>query len=451
MTTTLPSNELRMPVLGADMTEGTIVEWLVAPGDHVARGDIVAVVETDKADIEIETFENATIRELIVQPGERVPVGTPIATIEPDDEPDVERSRHRLAEPASVAATPTPARATDGSARVASPVIRHLADERHLDLAGVAGSGPGGRVTRDDVERASAMPADTPATTPERPVPRAPVGHGRRITPRARRAAAEAGLAANDLDALAAHGQVVTADDVDRYTATRRPPEPPAGIDPIRQRIGALMSRSWQEIPHFHLEQQLDLTGMLERLRSTNEERPIGDRILPVAPLLAAVASAARAVPECNGWWRDGFVSAERVDIGIVVSLRSGGIIVPTIERADELDVEALMARVRDLVGRSRRGRLRSSDVGTAGLTVTNLGDQGADAVFGVIHPPQVALIGLGATREVVVADGGEVRTGLAVRASLAGDHRAIDGLTGSRFLGEMQRAIDGLLGEEPT
>ncbi len=437
MTDTAASTaELRMPALGADMTEGRIVEWLVEPGDHVERGEIVAVVETDKADIEIEVFQAARIGRFLVEPGEVVPVGTPIAELEttprgagPEEAPEAREA-------------PTP-----HATHVTSPLVRHLAEQHHVDIAHVHGTGPGGRVTRSDVEHAaSTIPEPSPEPSPE---PAQAPGGRPRVTPRARRLAEEAGIPGERLADLAANGRPVTGADVLDAGREARGPQVP-DVDPMRRRIAELMARSWREIPHYHLERRLDVGDLLDRLRSLNEQRSVADRILPAAVLLAGVAAAAQGVAECNGWWRDDrFHAADHVDIGVVLSLRSGGVIVPTIANADELDVDAMMGRLREIVERARRGRLRGSDLAEASITVTNLGDQGADAVFGVIHPPQVALVGLGAVRDDVWADGDSVRVARTVRASLSGDHRATDGLTGSVFLAEMNRALDRLLREE--
>ena len=399
VTDTPAAIEFLMPSLGADMTEGSVVEWLVAPGDHLARGDLVAVVETDKSDIDVEIFEAATMREFLVPIGERVPIGTPIALIEPD------QPSRRVASERRVAAQPVPT------------------------AAGVT------------VRRPSVAPP-TPEAPPEPAAP-APSDRPRvRVTPRARRMAVAAGLSARQLDALAVDGRPVTGDDV-----ARMPP-----VDPMRRKIAELMSRSWREIPHYHLERRLDLTAALHHLRTANTSLPIADRILPAALLLAATARAAHTVPECNGWWLDDrFVAADHVHVGVVLSLRTGGVIVPTISDADELDVVATMHRLGQLVDRARHGRLRASDLSPATITVTNVGDQGADVVFGVIHPPQVALVGFGAVHDEVWPDesGSDVRP--TVRASLAGDHRATDGVTGSRFLAELQRALSHLLPQEAS
>ncbi len=447
--TTSTTTAFAMPSLGADMDEGRIVEWLVAPGDHVDRGQIVVVVETDKSDIEVEVFEPATVEELLVGVGELVPVGTPIARMTPDHGPaaPVQESVAKAVPVAAVAervATSAQRRTEGEVGHVTSPVLRHLAEELHVDASHLRGSGPGGRVLRADVELAA------------RP-------RGRRITPRARRLMAERDLTPEHF----ADRSLVTGVDVLAASTTEEPPVEPSTAEPstlrrsesqgtrqqsMRRHIAELMSRSWREIPHYHLAQRLDLSIALDRLGAANEQRPLAERIVPGALLLCAAARAAAEVPQCNGWWRGGhFEQSDTVDLGLVLSLRSGGIIVPTIQRADELSPTEMMQRMTELVQRARQGRLRSSDLGEASLTVTSLGERGADEVFGVIHPPQVALVGFGAVRDEVWPAGD--RTGIVVRptvaATLAGDHRATDGVVGSRLMARMQTLLDGVLPDE--
>jgi pyruvate dehydrogenase E2 component (dihydrolipoamide acetyltransferase) len=228
-------------------------------------------------------------------------------------------------------------------------------------------------------------------------------------------------------------------------------PEPaPSRQDTMRRHIADLMARSWREIPHYHLTQRLDLTLAMERLTATNESRALADRIVPGALLLCAAARAAAKVPQCNGWWHGGrFEQSDTVDLGLVLSLRTGGIIVPTIQRANELSPIEMMRRMTDLVQQARQGRLRSSHLGEASITVTSLGDRGADSVIGVIHPPQVALVGFGAVRDALWPANGTAVVRPTVHASLAGDHRATDGLIGSRFLAQMQALLDGAIPAE--
>ena len=431
------TDDFSMPSLGADMTEGRITEWLVSPGDEVERGQIIVVVETDKSDIEVEVFDAGQVLEILVEEGELVPVGMPIARIGSGDASTPIAGRQ---EPAVKAPEPSPITpplpagpTTDEASHVNSPLIRHLADDLHVDTEHVDGTGPGGRVRRDDVVAAS---------------------HHRRqrITPRARRLMHERGVAAATLG----DHEIVTGDDIISLAASRaagaehEPHERPSRAETMRLRIASLMSTSWADIPHYHVAKRIDLSTALDRLQSANEERPLSERLVPGALLLCAAARAAAAVPTCNGWWRDDrFQRADDVNLGVVLSLRGGGIIAPTIEHADQLSPIELMNRLTELVLRARQGRLRASDLVEASITVTNLGDLGADSVSGVIHPPQVALVGLGAVHdEIWPVDGAPVARPT-VHATLAGDHRATDGLAGSKLLGNMQTLLDGPLLEE--
>jgi pyruvate dehydrogenase E2 component (dihydrolipoamide acetyltransferase) len=427
-----------MPSLGADMTEGRITEWLVQPGDQVERGQIVVIVETDKSDIEVEVFEAATVVELLAGEGEMIAVGTPIARFA---DPGVDVGD----EPPMPAEQPTPTSTdTTAASHVTSPMIRHLADELHVDPEHVHGTGPGGRVHRDDVEAAS--------HTTQRP----------RITPRARRLMHERGID----PATVADQAYVSGDDVLSMTVAAQPERPTAETKPdetapapaqrpsraetMRRHIAELMTRSWDEIPHFHITKLLDLASATDRLAVVNEQRALADRVVPGTLLLCAAARAAAKSQACNGWWRDGsFVPADDVRLGVVLSLRTGGILVPTIAGADKLSPADMMVRLAELVQRARQGRLRASDMDEATITVTSLGDRGADSVSGVIHPPQVAILGFGAIHDEVLPIDGTPTVRTVVHASLAGDHRAIDGLTGSRYLAQLQTLLDGSLLEE--
>jgi pyruvate dehydrogenase E2 component (dihydrolipoamide acetyltransferase) len=418
--------EFRMPSLGADMEEGTIVEWRVHPGDAVRRGDIVAVVDTDKSDIEIEVFDDATIVELLVQEGGRVPVGTPIALLSTGVglvSPPTGATRGAEVETAPVLATTAPVLTASATA-VTSPLLRHLADELHVDARSIHGTGPGGRVHRDDVIAASGV--DRPTTG------------RRRVSPRARRLATERGI---DLGAIAVLDRPVIGDDVLACRASSRHDKPSS--DRMRAAIASLMTESWATIPHYHLSTRIDLTPALSWMESENETRPVAQRLIPSALLLRAIAMAAARAPSINGWWRDGRLeSASTVDLGVVVSLRTGGLIVPTITDADRLTLEELMHRLSDLVGRARRGRLKSSETGPASLTVTNLGDLGVHEIHGVIHPPQVAIVGVGAIHDEPWVLDGQVLVRRVAHVTLAGDHRASDGLAGAAFLTTLERLL---------
>jgi pyruvate dehydrogenase E2 component (dihydrolipoamide acetyltransferase) len=203
----------------------------------------------------------------------------------------------------------------------------------------------------------------------------------------------------------------------------------------MRRAIAELMARSAREIPHYHLATTVDMAPALAVVAARNTSRPPAERLLPAALVLKATALAAAEVPGFNGTWDDGYVPAPSVDLGVAVALRGGGLLVPAIHDADRLSLDELMESLRDLVARARSGRLRGSEVAGPTLTVTNLGDQGAEEVHGVIYAPQVALVGVGRVVERPWAEDGMLGVRPTVRLTLAADHRASDGHAGSRFL----------------
>ncbi|MGW5342729.1 2-oxo acid dehydrogenase subunit E2 [Streptomyces sp. HUAS TT3] len=424
--------EFTMPSLGADMDEGTLVEWLVAEGAEVARGDVVAVVETAKSTIEVECFASGTVTELLVEPGTTVPVGTPLAVITP-------------AAPGPPPVTPGPVPA---EAALATPLVRHQAADEGVNLQGVHGTGRGGRITRADVSRAA-----RPAT-------------GRiAASPLARRLAESLGVDLTTVKGTGSRG-AVKADDVRAAAGTRSsatgstvlaeqaaaigPPPPPAAratratpSPDDRTAIARLMSRAKREIPHYYLSTTIDLAEALGWMRQQNSTRPVPERFVPIALMLKAVALAACEVPELNGHWADGrFVPATGVRLGTAVSLRGGGLVAPALADADRMPLPELMASLKDLVSRARHGRLRASETADPTLTVTNLGDQGVESVFGVIYPPQVAMVGLGRITDRPVAVDGMLAVHPTVTATLSADHRASDGATGARFLTALDRLL---------
>lgn len=472
-----------MPSLGADMTEGTVVEWLVEPGDEVSKGDIVAVVDTTKSAIDVECFASGVVDRLLVETGTTVPVGTPLALISPAvaengesarSEPGAPTGGDREGQPTGPlpqASPPLPPETgLSGGTIAATPFVRHLAEEAGLDLASVHGTGPGGRITRADVQEEAAA-RNAPGTE-------AGPGHEEdgvriRATPLARRTAAQVGvdLAAihgtgqggavrvADVRAAAAKENVPAADDratdlgaaaAGHDEAGGRPEKAAAGQEPattghgdttdrlaaMRRANADLMARSKHEIPHYYLSTTVDLGNAVAWLREKNRELPVQERLVTTAVLLKATALAARHVPQLNGFWTDeGFTHEPAVHLGVAVSLRGGGLVAPAIRDAADLPLLDLMARLREVVARARTGRLRASEATSATITVTNLGDQGVEAVFGVIYPPQVALVGMGRVVERPWAVDGLLGVRPVVTVTLSADHRASDGATGARFL----------------
>lgn len=460
--------EFTMPSLGADMDEGTVIEWLVKPGDTVSRGDVVAVVDTAKAAVDVECFDSGVIEDILVQPGVAVPVGTPLAVIGTADgvkPKPASKPKPKLApatapapvaalkpEPAAVPAPrlePPPPAPRPPSPRprplVVGPLVRKLSAELGVDLTTVHGTGRGGAITRADVQRA-ARPVPTP--TAARPVPAPTPSSRAKVTPYARRLAKELGVDLTQIAASASDG-VVRAGDVRASKPAPVTPEPRAvtpAVDKaqaMRQATARLMARSKREIPHYYLSTTIDMSAAMARLAELNRDLPVGRRVLPIALVLWACARAAVKVPQLNGSWTgERFEPGAGVHLGMAVSLRGGGLIVPVIANATELGPVELMDRVRDLVTRARGGRLRGSELTGATITVTNLGDRGVESVFGVIYPPQVALVGVGKVVDRPWAVGGLLGVRPVVTVTLSADHRATDGHTGARFLETVEKLL---------
>jgi pyruvate dehydrogenase E2 component (dihydrolipoamide acetyltransferase) len=380
-----------MPKLGADMTEGRVVEWLKQPGDAIARGEVVLVIETDKANVEVESWAAGKLEKILVEPGDAwLPVGTPLAVVATEGPaeaapPLAAAPAAPVARPAAAAprvAAPPPGRPAGERLHV-SPIARRRAEELRLDLAAVTGTGPDGRVTLDDVERAAvARPVARPATPAEKQ-------------------------------------------------------------QRMRDAIAAAMARSKREIPHYYLGTTIDVTRALAWLAEANAQRPVTERLLPGALLIKATALALREVPELNGFWLNGRAERrEAIHVGVAISLRGGGLVAPALLDADREPLDALMRGLRDLVQRARAGSLRGAEMTEPTVTVTNLGERGVETVYGVIYPPQLALVGFGAVVERPWVVDGQVLARPVVNATLSADHRASDGHRGAILLEALARLL---------
>ena len=386
-------SDFLLPSLGADMESARVVEWLVAVGDEVHSGDLIALIETDKGLIDVEVFEDGVIESLIAPLDQDLPVGTLLARIRnagaaapgaaaraPDATAPQPAAPQRAAASAAAASVATHSAGavrprTSGAHSRASPAARRRALELGLDLSTLSGSGPLGAVQLADVEAAQAP------------------------TPRERR---------------------------------------PGGIDAsaMRRAIGAAMSRAKREIPHYYLSQPVCLANALAWLETRNQALEVSARLLPAVLLLRASALAVAQFPAFNGRYEnDSFTPADGVHVGWAVALRGGGLIAPAIHHADQGSLDELMARLRNVIKRARGGGLRSSELMDAGITVTSLGERGAESVWPIIYPPQVAMLGFGriGLRPWVIDE--RVVALPAVNLSLAADHRVSDGHAGSLLL----------------
>lgn len=382
--------EFLMPTLGADMTDGTLVQWKKKEGDRITKGETIAEVDTEKAAIDVESHTTGIIERLITRPGDKVPVGTVMAIIREEGGPTTS-----VASPRAVGTPPSPpppaprtesaavAPSQAGRLRI-SPAAKKLAAERGIDASTLQGTGPEGAITLDDIDRATTATTDIAK----------PVG---------------------------------TADRQAR----------------MRQTIAAAMARSKRDIPHYYLSTTIDMGRAITWLKDSNEQRPVTERLLYGVLLIKAVALALRRVPELNALWKDGEAHrSERIHIGTAISLRQGGLVAPALHDADRLSLSELMQNFQDLVKRARAGSLRSSELSDPTITVTSLGEQGVETVFGVIYPPQVALVGFGKVVERPWVADGLVVPRPVLMASLSADHRVTDGHRGGLFLAEIDRLL---------
>ena len=381
------------------MEDGTIVEWLKTTGDAVKRGDVLAVVETVKGAIEIESFEDGLLDAIVAAPGATVSVGDVLAHIQKNGSDDRTGPESGVEAPGrtaplsggeperQIAPPKTKAVAGDRLSVRISPAARKRAQALNLDVAALR-PGPDGTIGLSEVEAAQAISSEPQKTG---------------------RPAIKPGL---DFDAM-------------------------------RRAIGSAMARSKREIPHYYVTSTLDLSAFLAWLEKANRARGVQDRLLYAAPLIKAVALALKDVPSLNGFYEnDNHHTSEQVHVGVATALRGGGLIAPAIHDAGALTPDEAMVRLRDLVARVRSGRLRGSEMTDATVTLSILGADVADSLQPVIYPPQVAIIGCGAIRKRPWADGESVVVRPTMSVTVAGDHRVSDGRAAGRFLNRLDTLL---------
>ena len=416
--------EFLMPSLGADMEAGTLVEWKKKPGDQLKPGDIIAEVETQKGLIEIEVFEAAILENYLIEEGDKVPVGAPMAKLRsesiPGKIPEKDSETHPIQEEeqATESEGPVPSdsiseetsskeKPSEEKHRIkASPLARSIAEKHNVDLNNLKGTGEGGAIIKADVEQAMAGQKEAPKQTPE-------TG------------------ALKDVMKKKTEPETASKQVIKSRTSTSKPGQQ----ESIRAAVAAAMSRSNQDIPHYYLEKKIDMLAALNWIKETNRQREISERLLPAVLFIKAVAKALDSAPALNAVWDNGLQFKNEVNIGFVISLRAGGLLVPAIRNADTKSVDEIMAALNDMIPRARALKLRSSELSDSTITITSLGENGADKVFGVIYPPQVAIIGFGSITDQPLVHEGMLAIRPVLQVTLAGDHRATDGLTGSRFL----------------
>jgi pyruvate dehydrogenase E2 component (dihydrolipoamide acetyltransferase) len=467
---------IEMPKLSDTMTEGTLVKWLKQPGDTVEIGDVIAEVETDKATMEMEAFDEGVILEIRVQEGEKAPIGSTLAVLgeegesaadipaaveapapapaKPSGEDEaapaeapVESPAPAAAEPApppaqpaapSPAAEPAPAPAPavgPGGRIKSSPLARKVAAELGVDLAAVTGTGPAGRIVRADVEAAAKGGAPAPAPAP------APSADAQKA----------AGLAA------AAKSKAVVAP-APAAAPAPAPAAGPAAIRPVvkegdqveeistmRRIIADRLLLSKQTIPHFYLHVEVDAAPLMELRKQVNTqaEQTHGNKYTINDFVLKAVIDATRHVPAVNASFAgDSIVRFSRIGLSIAVAV-DDGLVTPVVKNADSKSLLAISREVKDLAARAKERKLRPDEFDDGTITVSSLGAWGIESFDAIVNPPQAVILSVGAAVEKPVVVDGQVVPGLRMNVGLSCDHRVVDGAIGAQFLGEVKRLLE--------
>ena len=445
----MPTN-IEMPKLSDTMTEGTLVKWNKQVGDTIEIGDVIAEVETDKATMEMEAFDEGVLHEIVVPEGQKAPVGStlgilledgedapapgsaPAAVNVPDAQPFAETPEPSQANAVPEQATPAPVAASaleagSGERVKASPLAKKIADSMGVNIATVQGSGPGGRIVKADVEAAAAGGASAPS-----------------------------GLA-NAASALAASAkaQVVQATPA---AASAPAPKPAAAINPVvadedqtiqlssmRSIIADRLLTSKTTIPHFYLHVECDTAPLMTLRKQVNAqaEQTHGNKYSINDFVLKSVINAAQAVPEINASFNgDSIVQFAKVGVSIAVAV-DDGLVTPVIKDAASKSMLQISQEVKDLAVRARDKKLLPSEFDGGTVTVSNLGAWGIESFDAIINPPQAAILSVGAIIEKPVVKDGQIVPGMRMNVGLSCDHRVVDGAVGARFLNEVKKLIE--------
>ncbi len=409
-------SQILMPRLSDTMEEGVVSAWHKKPGDKVAVGDSLVDIETDKALMEYEAYEEGVLGEILVSEGETARIGTPIAVMAGDGAAPAPAPAPApvpvAAAPAAPAETPAaeaPAHTSRGagSRPPSSPLARRMARENGVDLATITGSGPGGRIVRADVEAAARGGVATAPAPVSAPAPA-------QAAPRPAQVAADA--------------------DTEQIPLSR-----------IRKVTARRLAESMRTAPHFYLTRVVDVEELLS-FRATLNAALAPAKVSVNDLIVKACATALRANPVLNvSFTEEHLLVHKRVNVGVAVALDEG-LVVPVIRDADTKSVSSIGTETRELAGRAREGRLGPQEMSGGTFTVSNLGMFGVDSFTAVINPPEAAILAVGATRQDVVVVDGEVVPRKRLTLTLSVDHRACDGATGAAFLGQLAELLENPL-----
>lgn len=411
---------ITMPKLGFDMAEGTLVEWSKQVGDEVQEEDIIAIIETDKANVEVTSFQSGVLKKHLVQEGDIVPVGEPIAVIGGEDEEidldtldvdkeaapaepqeakaeakDQEEEEKEKAEPEAAPET------KEGDRILASPVTRRMAEELGVDLSRVDGSGPSGRIIKRDLEAYLKEREQAPEKEAAPPIP----------------------------------------------TPSYEPPTDEYEVEPLsqmRKTIGRRMAQSKQQFPHFYVTMEVDMAAAMSLRKQLNTMMPEETQISVNDLLIKAAAVALQEYPNLNASFAGEELHVHnRINIGIAVA-REQGLLTTVLKDADKKSLAQIAQESQKLVQRARDGRMQADDMVGGTFTISNMGMFGVKDFVAIINPPQAAILAVGAVQRVpVVNDAGDLTVGTRMNVTISADHRVTDGAEAARFLVALKEALE--------
>ena len=447
-----------MPQMGYDMQQGTVVRWRKNEGDEVARGDVLAEIETDKATVEFEAYVSGVLRRIVVDTGVVVPVGELIAVIGSRDEqlPEDMIGGGNSA-PAASAPTvqaqpapepPTTAAAGDGEVR-ASPIARRLARERGVELAGIVGTGPGGRIVEQDV-----LDYQEPVAVDGSASLAAVDGAGRveRASPIARRLARELGIDLASVTGTGPEGRIVEQDVLSYQPPASEPEAAPvlveaegerAELSRMRQVIARVTSDSKRDAPHFYLTATVDMGRAMSLRREVNDVASSESRISVNDLIVKASAMALQRHPKFNAFFRGEHLQMNAsLNIGIAIALEAG-LIVPGIGNCENRSLVEIASASSDLIARAHQGTLRNEEYSGTTFSISNLGMFDVDSFAAIIYPPHAAVLAVGRVSEQPVVRDGQLAVGQTMQATLSVDHRVADGAEAAQFLMEIKGLLE--------
>jgi pyruvate dehydrogenase E2 component (dihydrolipoamide acetyltransferase) len=426
------SVKIEMPKLSDTMTEGTLIKWHKKVGDDVEIGDILAEVETDKATMEMEAFDEGKLTAILIQEGEKAAIGSVLALLDGDDSGSTSAPAASTTDaapasqesaPAPQAAALVPASSPEGGRIKATPLARKIASDLGVDLTAIAGSGPGGRIVRNDVESAKSVGAKTPSKAAE-----------------AAAKLSEAVKARTAAPAVAASAPAPAA-----IMPTAKEGDERIELSSMRKIIASRLLTSKTTIPHFYLHLEVDAAPLMALRKQVNDqaEKTHGNKYSVNDFILKATVNAAQTVPAINASFAgDHIVKFKHVGLSVAIAVEDG-LVTPVIKEAESKSLLAISRAVKDFAVRAKDKKLRPDEFDGGTITVSNLGAWGIESFDAIVNPPQAAILSIGGAIEKPVVKNGQVVPGLRMNIGVSADHRVVDGAVAASFLAEIKKLLE--------